>query len=113
MPMMRIIPIFIVFKDVQPSVLVSKETTTIRAHQCLSVFAFNDRRDILRRVIRSIFVLFSLGLFTVVSAQLPPEINTEETCAGKPVGSSCWMALANHPEYYVWNSGLAKDATVT
>lgn len=28
--------------------------------------------------------------------------SSERTCAGKPVGSSCWMALANHPECYVW-----------
>jgi len=47
-----------------------------------------------------------LGFFTVASAQLPPEIKAEETCVGKPVGSSCWMALANHPECYVWNDDL-------
>ena len=35
----------------------------------------------------------------------------ERTCAGKPVGSSCWMALANQPECYVWNPGLGKDDT--
>ena len=78
MPMMRIIPIFSVFEDVQPSVLVSKETTTIRAHQCLSVFAFNDKRDKMQGVISSIFVLFSLGFFTVASAQLPPEIMVDK-----------------------------------
>ena len=37
----------------------------------------------------------------------------ERTCAGKPVGSSCWMALANQPECYFWNSYLQKDETMT
>ena len=30
------------------------------------------------RVIRSIFVLFSLGFFTVASAQLPPKIMADK-----------------------------------
>ena len=37
----------------------------------------------------------------------------ERTCAGKPVGSSCWMALANQPECYFWNPYLRKDQTMT
>ena len=41
------------------------------------------------------------------------EISAENTCTGKPAGSSCWMALANHPECYVWNSNLQKDVTAT
>ena len=41
------------------------------------------------------------------------EFSLERTCAGKPVGSSCWMALANQPECYFWNSYLQKDETMT
>ena len=41
------------------------------------------------------------------------QISAEETCAGKPAGSSCWMALADRPECYVWNPYLQKDETVT
>ena len=37
----------------------------------------------------------------------------EETCAGKEVGSSCWMELENQPGCYLWNGGLAENATVT
>ena len=33
-------------------------------------------------------------------------IRTEGTCGGLPVGSSCWMELANHPGCYVWNDYL-------
>lgn len=42
-----------------------------------------------------------------------PEIKSGETCAGKPVGSSCWMALSSHPDCYVWNPFLQEDATAT
>ena len=31
------------------------------------------------------------------------EITPDKTCAGKPEGGSCWMALADRPECYVWN----------
>ena len=41
------------------------------------------------------------------------EFSPDRTCAGKPVDSSCWMALANHPECYFWNSYLQKDETMT
>ena len=41
------------------------------------------------------------------------EFTPEKMCTGKPVGSSCWMALANHPECYVWNPNLQKDETAT
>ena len=41
------------------------------------------------------------------------QISTDETCIGKPVGSSCWMELTNHPECYVWNPHLQKDENVT
>ncbi len=34
----------------------------------------DDRKDTMQNVIRSIFVLFSLGFFTIASAQLPPEV---------------------------------------
>lgn len=38
----------------------------------------------------------------------------EETCAGKEVGSSCWMELSNLPGCYTWNPSLASnDETVT
>ena len=76
------------------------------------------------RVIRSIFVLFLLGFFTVASAQLPPKIETEGdfyneviktqgTCEGLPNGSECWMELTNHPECYVWNGYLHPGETAT
>ena len=41
------------------------------------------------------------------------EITPDKTCAGKSVGSSCWMSLSNHPDCYVWNPSLHKDATAT
>ena len=40
------------------------------------------------------------------------EILPEETCTGKPDGSSCWMALANQPDCYVWNSSLRTGQSV-
>ena len=42
-----------------------------------------------------------------------PEILPEDTCNGKPVGSSCWMELANRPQCYVWNENPKKDETAT
>ena len=41
------------------------------------------------------------------------QVTPENMCEGKPVGSSCWMALIDQPECYVWNSDLQKDETVT
>ena len=41
------------------------------------------------------------------------QISAEETCVGKPLGSSCWMALADRPECYFWNPNLQKDETAT
>ncbi len=41
------------------------------------------------------------------------KITPENICGEKSVGSSCWMALTNQPECYVWNSDLEKDETVT
>ena len=64
-------------------------------------------------VIRSFFIVVLLGFFTVVSAQLPPEIKAEGTCDGLTKGSSCWMELANHPECYVWNEYLSEGETAT
>ncbi len=50
-------------------------------------------------------------------------VTPENICGEKSVGSSCWMALANQPECYVWNAHLMnheardreplKDETVT
>ncbi len=42
-----------------------------------------------------------------------PEIGPSETCTGKQLGSSCWMALANHPDCYVWNPFFQRDATAS
>ena len=36
-----------------------------------------------------------------------------QTCAGQPVGSECWMEVANQPACHLWNGGLAAGATVT
>ena len=33
-------------------------------------------------------------------------IKADGTCEGKPLGSSCWMELINHPKCYVWNDNL-------
>ena len=54
-------------------------------------------------------------MLSEVEQMLPPEpeVSAKKTCGEKPVGSSCWMALANHPECYIWNPGLAKDETGT
>ena len=41
------------------------------------------------------------------------QISAEETCIGKPLGSSCWMALVDRPECYVWNPYLRDNETVT
>ena len=35
------------------------------------------------------------------------------TCDGKPLGSSCWMELINHPKCYVWNDSLRKVEIMT
>ena len=42
----------------------------------------------------------------------PPSVSTGETCAGKPVGSECWMEVGNQPGCHLWNPGLAAGATV-
>ena len=39
------------------------------------------------------------------------EFSLDRTCAGKPVESSCWMALTNQPECYVWKSYFMVNAT--
>ena len=41
------------------------------------------------------------------------EIKSEDACAGKPAGSSCWMELENHPGCYVWNTQLSKEESAT
>ena len=45
-------------------------------------------------------------------AVTPPSVDLE-TCAGKPVGSECWMEVLNQPGCHLWNPGLAAGATVT
>ena len=37
----------------------------------------------------------------------------DQTCAGQPAGSACWMEISRQPGCYVWNPGLALGATVT
>ena len=46
------------------------------------------------------------------STAAPPSVDLE-TCAGKPVGSECWMEIANRPGCHLWNPGLAAGAMVT
>ena len=43
----------------------------------------------------------------------PSASSIEETCAGKPAGTACWMELANQPRCHVWNPSLGQGATVT
>ena len=40
-------------------------------------------------------------------------IETRQTCAGQPKGTSCWMEVTGHPDCYVWNPNLQPDETVT
>ena len=40
-------------------------------------------------------------------------IETRQTCAGQPKGTSCWMEVTGQVGCYVWNNSLAPDATVT
>ena len=55
---------------------------------------------------------YNEALALLIEAEGIP-ISTEETCTGKPFGSSCWMALADRPECYVWNPYLQEGETVT
>ena len=56
----------------------------------------------------------ALALLIKIEEELKElEISPEKTCNGKPVGTSCWMVLTNHPECYVWNPYLQKDEIVT
>ncbi|WP_420632584.1 toxin-antitoxin system YwqK family antitoxin [Candidatus Palauibacter sp.] len=48
-----------------------------------------------------------------LGAATPPSVGAGETCAGQPVGSECWMEVANQPGCHLWNGGLAAGATVT
>ena len=41
------------------------------------------------------------------------KITPDNTCAGKQEGASCWLALADHPDCYVWNHYLQTDETAT
>ena len=40
-------------------------------------------------------------------------IQTRQTCAGQPKGTSCWMEVTGHPDCFVWNPNLQPDETVT
>ena len=39
------------------------------------------------------------------------EITPDKTCAEKPEGAGCWMALSNHTDCYVWDPSLQTDET--
>ena len=52
-----------------------------------------------------------LGFFEEKLKEL--ESSPDRTCTGKPVGSSCWLALANQSECYVWNPYLQKVQAMT
>ena len=41
----------------------------------------------------------------------PPSVGALETCAGKPVGSRCWMEVTNQPGCHLWNPSLAAGST--
>ena len=47
------------------------------------------------------------------SPESPSASSIEETCAGKPAGTACWMEPADQPRCYVWNPSLGEGATVT
>ena len=44
---------------------------------------------------------------------LPSGIGAEDTCAGKPTGSACWLELENPPGCYLWIPGLGENMTAT
>ena len=48
-----------------------------------------------------------------VSSGLPPGVDADETCVGKPEGSACWIELENHPGCYLWNGNLQMNETAT
>ena len=73
-----------------------------------------------RTVCRRIRVLTSVGLSvasllatSVVCAAAQSFDPGDESCTGKPEGTTCWMDLVNHPECYLWNPGLALGAAAT
>ena len=69
----------------------------------------------MRTMSTSVFVSVLLVGFTgtVVGWGSPAPFSAEPKCAGQLAGTECWMALANHPECYVWNPNLQPDETVT
>ena len=69
----------------------------------------------MRTMITNVFVSVLLVGFTgtVVGWGSPAPFSAEPKCAGEPEGTEYWMALANHPECYVWNPNLQPDETVT
>ncbi len=52
------------------------------------------------------------ALAVLVAAE-ESQINTEESCVGKPEGAVCWKELDNHPQCYVWDNYYYEDQTVT
>ena len=73
-----------------------------------------------RTVCRRIRVLTSVGLpvvsllgTSVVCAAAQSFDPGDESCTGKPEGTTCWMELVNHSECYLWNPGLGLGAAAT
>ena len=64
----------------------------------------------------TILAIAALGALLATSAP-PLAAQTfdpgDESCNGKPEGTACWMELANHPQCYLWNPGLALGASAT
>jgi len=55
----------------------------------------------------------ALALLVKIEEELKEsEFSPEKTCEGKPIGSSCWMALTDHPECYFWNPDLLRGQTM-
>ena len=55
----------------------------------------------------------SLVATSVVCAAAQSFDPGDESCTGKPEGTTCWMDLVNHSECYLWNPGLALGAAAT
>ena len=59
--------------------------------------------------------LLSLELLEEVDQreQLQSWIGNDQTCAGQPKVTSCWMELTSQPDCYVWKPNLQPDGTAT
>ncbi len=56
----------------------------------------------------------ALGLLIEVEERLKElVVAPEETCVGKPEGSSCWLELNNRPECYVWTDYFFENWSAT